>query len=115
MKKLLFGAEAAAMFVAIGPAFASPQREAAEDYPGWLAAERASQRTETHGHIIYRWTSTDRIKSAGEARRRDSRQWEWAAKSSRSRAARPLEAGPWCVQYHAGGASCGFPAFQGCM
>jgi hypothetical protein len=43
MKKVLIATAAAMAFIAAPPAFASPSEEAAADYPGWLAAQKAAQ------------------------------------------------------------------------
>jgi hypothetical protein len=48
MKKLLLAGFTAAVFTAAGPAFANPSEEAAQDYEGWRAAQRAM----TSRHII---------------------------------------------------------------
>ena len=48
MKKLLLAGFTAALFTAAGPAFANPSEEAAQDYAGWRAAQRAM----TSRHII---------------------------------------------------------------
>jgi hypothetical protein len=41
MKKLLLAGFTAALFTAAGPAFAGPAEEAAQDFDGWRAAQRA--------------------------------------------------------------------------
>jgi hypothetical protein len=41
MKKLLLAGFTAALFTAAGPAFANPSEEAAQDFAGWRAAQRA--------------------------------------------------------------------------
>ena len=66
MKKVIIATAAAIAFIAASPAFASPSEEAAGDYPGWLAAQRAAQQEQTqapvhhHGHVIYRTNHDDR-------------------------------------------------------
>jgi hypothetical protein len=47
MRKLLIGAAAATMFIAVAPAFANPAQEAEEDYEGWRAAQRAGVSQQT--------------------------------------------------------------------
>jgi hypothetical protein len=59
MKKVLIASAAAIAFIAASPAFASPSEEAAADYPGWLAAQKAAQQEQApvhhhNGHVIYR-------------------------------------------------------------
>jgi hypothetical protein len=59
MKKVLIATAVAIAFVAASPAFASPSEEAAWDYPGWLAAQKAAQQEQVpvhhyNGHVIYR-------------------------------------------------------------
>ena len=58
MKKVLIATAAGVAFIAASPAFASPAEEAAGDYAGWRAAEKAAQQEQAHvhhnGHVIYR-------------------------------------------------------------
>ena len=59
MKKVLIATAAAVAFIAASPAFAGPSEEAAWDYPGWLAAQKAAQQDQApvhhhNGHVIYR-------------------------------------------------------------
>jgi hypothetical protein len=60
MKKVLIATAAAIAFIAASPAFAGPSEEAAWDYPGWLAAQKAAQQEQAqapvhhNGHVIYR-------------------------------------------------------------
>jgi len=58
MKKVLIATTAAIAFIAASPAFASPSEEAAGDYAGWLAAQKAAQQQQApvhhNGHVIYR-------------------------------------------------------------
>jgi hypothetical protein len=65
VRKLLIGAAVATTFVAVTPALAGPAEEAAQDYAGWRAAEKAmaaQQAAAQHGHVIHR---SNRV---GEAR-----------------------------------------------
>ena len=57
MRNLLIGAAVATTVVAVAPAFAGPAEEAAQDYAGWRAAEKAmaeQQAATQHGHAIHR-------------------------------------------------------------
>ena len=57
MKKVVIATAAAIAFIAASPAFAGPAEEAAWDYPGWLAAQKAAQQqapVHHNGHVIYR-------------------------------------------------------------
>ena len=60
MKKVLIATAAAIAFISVSPALASPSEEAAGDYAGWLAAQRAAQQEQAqvpvhhNGHVIYR-------------------------------------------------------------
>ena len=58
MKKVLIATAAAIAFIAVSPAFAGPAEEAAGDYEGWRAAQKAAlqEQAQVHhnGHVIYR-------------------------------------------------------------
>jgi hypothetical protein len=57
MRNLLIGAAVATTVVAVTPAFAGPAEEAAGDYAGWRAAEKAmaeQQAATQHSHVILR-------------------------------------------------------------
>jgi len=57
MKKVLLAAAAVTMFATVSSVLASPSEEAAGDYEGWRAAQKAANPTppaETRGHVIYR-------------------------------------------------------------
>ena len=58
MKKVVMATAAAVAFIAASPAFAGPSEEAAADYPGWLAAQKAAQQEQApvhhNGHVVYR-------------------------------------------------------------
>ena len=58
MKKVLIATAAAFAFIAASPAFAGPSEEAAWDYDGWRAAQKAAQQQQApvhpNGHVIYR-------------------------------------------------------------
>jgi hypothetical protein len=57
MKKVLIATAAAVAFIAASPAFAGPAEEAAWDFPGWLAAQKAAQQqapVNHNGHVNYR-------------------------------------------------------------
>ena len=60
MKKVLIATAAAIAFIAASPAFAGPSEEAAWDYPGWLAAQKAAQQEQAqvpahrNVHVIHK-------------------------------------------------------------
>jgi uncharacterized protein YfaP (DUF2135 family) len=64
MKQVLIATAAAIAFIAASPAFAGPAEEAAGDYAGWRAAEKAAQQEQAQvhhsGHVIYRTNQATR-------------------------------------------------------
>jgi hypothetical protein len=55
MKKELFAAAAATIFIVVSPAFANPAYEAEWDYDGWKAARQSNAQVETrNSQLIYR-------------------------------------------------------------
>ena len=55
MKKVLFAAVTATIFVVVSPAFANPAYEAEWDYDGWKAARQSNAQVETRdSQLIYR-------------------------------------------------------------